>query len=170
MFNWTDTSRPVCTAFNAAVLHIAGRFNPLGWDVSDNAPSTLAEQKAYVAAHGRLCVWGGASDNTIFADPEVNLAFRAWHDAAHLALGADFSIRGERRAAYAQIGHVATLYGVGGTMHKVALNLVQAEVIGQAMYRERHGGFPVDQRAFAARFVAYEGKAPVYNAFFGVDL
>ena len=43
------------------------------------------------------------ADNTIFGAPEVNYAFRAWHDWCHWMGGFDFSLYGECATCNMQI-------------------------------------------------------------------
>lgn len=137
---------PLFPRFNVAVLHIAGVVNPLGWDVSNMAPVTLAEQKAYARKHGRICVDGRNSLLTIYGDPEVNIAFRAWHDATHLRLNAPFTFAGEIRVCHAQQADIAKIYG----QREAGLfaHILQIEVIEQAAEFANTSRFPVDQRAF----------------------
>lgn len=104
---------------NQAILLLAPVFN-----VSDRAPSTFAD---IMRQGDPLTVWSGASDGTIYADPAVNWAFRAWHDATHIAGRYDFTLAGETATCEAQI---------------------RAEIVGQAQYAAAHGHFPVDQAAF----------------------
>lgn len=140
---------PVNSDFNAAVLHIANQLMPRGWNVADDAPSTPETIKASYDT-GRPTVWSGASDKTSFADPEVNYAFRAWHDWAHYRHNLPLTLEGEIAAAYVQASHLVSLYGqTPQTQGFVAL--LFAEAIGMARYNEIIGAFPVDQAAFVAQ-------------------
>ncbi len=145
-------SAPLDRAFNVAVLHMASRLFPTGFDVAAEAPSTLEELTSHVRKTGRMLVWNGASENTIFADPEVNYAFRAWHDWQHLMYQFPFTLEGERAAAEAQIAQLSRLYD-GAALARFA-RLVLCEVVGQAEYKERTGDFPTDQVAFARDWLA----------------
>jgi hypothetical protein len=134
-------------SFNAAVLAIASHILPRGFDVSDNAPSTYDELRQHYQATGRILVWSGASDRTIFGDPEVNHAFRAWHDARHILGAHDFSFLGECRTCFAQIADMEALFR---GHHRLPFwrRLLRAEVIGQAYYVKIWGEFPADQSDF----------------------
>ena len=143
--------KPVSPAFNAVIMRLADRFNPRGYAVLNDAPDTLAKLQAYHAEHGRIAVWSGKSDRTIYADDEVNFAFRAWHDARHLALGADFTPEGEALVAAQQIADVLILYGADAP--KLWLRLIEAEIVGQQRYQERHGAFPENQRGFDLAYI-----------------
>jgi hypothetical protein len=131
---------------DAAVLTLAGRLFPLGFTPRDTAPSTLADLKAAWDS-GPAVVWAGASDDTIFGSPEVNWAFRAWHDWAHYRYALPFTRDGEREAAFVQVAHLVRLYGDGRDVAAMAA-LVLCEVIGQAEAFGTHGKFPDHQRAF----------------------
>src|SRR5208282_1357378 len=97
--------------FNAAVLTMCSRLLPGGYDVSLAAPETYEELIAHLDAGGRMVVYSGGSERTIYGDPEVNFAFRAWHDWCHWRGRHDFSQEGERVACAMQSEHLVTLYG-----------------------------------------------------------
>lgn len=148
---------PVDPTFNAAVLRMAGIVCPTGFDVKENAedaPSTYEELLAYVDEHQRLRVWAGASDNTIFGDAEVNLAFRAWHDWTHYTYKHDFSFEGECMTAEAMKADLLKIYPGAS---KVWLALIDAEVAGQAGEYQKTGEFVQDQRSYA---LGYLGNLP----------
>lgn len=149
--------RPLSVAFNVAVLHIASRVLPCGFDVSSKAPQDFESLLAHYDKTGRILVWNGASEQTIFADSEVNFAFRAWHDSKHITGGFNFMRKGEISAMRAQQMDVVTLYN-GPTMHFFC-DLIKAEVQGQFDYKERRGGFPVDQLAFVRAYLCHAETA-----------
>lgn len=138
---------PLNWQFNAATRALASLHAP-GWTASDDAPGdyeTLAER---VARDGRVTVWTGASENTIFDDVETNWAFRAWHDAAHLAHGLPFTVEGETATAYVQAAHLIGEYGDDDDVVEMVA-LLLCEVVGQAERFARYGEFPADQMAYA---------------------
>ncbi len=163
--------KPVNRAFNVAVQHMAAQLFPTGFDVKADAPSSIIELcKSFES--GRLTVWNGASDNTIFACPETNYCFRAWHDHCHIrpnirtrspleslsvfnpALAYGFTRAGEKRAITEQIVDVYRVFGNGLSARTFAA-LLQAEIIGQFDYAENHGGaFPERQADFARAYLA----------------
>ena len=145
--------KPLDRAFNVAVLHMASRLFPKGFDVAAEAPSTLEELSDHVAKTGRMLVWSGASENTIFADAEVNYAFRAWHDWQHLTYQFPFTLEGEKAAAACQIADIAAIFGQSAAVKRFA-RLIWCEVVGQAEYKERTGEFPTDQVDFARNWLA----------------
>ena len=142
---------PLFPRWNVAVMHIAGLTNPRGWDVrpmtqGSDAPDTLEAQKDWVRRHGRVCVDGRHSLMTIYGDPEVNYAFRAWHEATHIRLNAPFTRAGEARVCAAQQADVAKLYGRREAF--MFAHILHCEILEQAEELERTGRFPADQRAF----------------------
>ena len=80
---------------NAAVLAMVNNLLPMGYDVSDNAPDTYEKLVNHVNKTGRILVWSGASETTIYGDREVNYAFRAWHDYVHFTHQLGFSVLDE---------------------------------------------------------------------------
>jgi hypothetical protein len=143
---------PLSIRFNVAVLHIAGRLWPRGYDVSDDAPADFPSMIARYETTGRHTVWAGASDRTIFGDPEVNYAFRAWHDWHHIQFRHDFSDAGERNVYEGQRADLRKVYGNGDTFRHLDRYL-KAEVLGQLEYKKAWGAFPEDQRGFVRCYV-----------------
>jgi hypothetical protein len=122
---------------NRKILKLAPRHT-----VSDIAPHSFETLKS--AATSGLVVYSGGSDDTIYGDPRVNWAFRAWHDQLHLDLNAPFTLEGERLVGLEQ----ARL--IGGD--RLGLIMV-AEVVGQIEYLEANGGFPVNQAEFLRNYL-----------------
>lgn len=147
---------PLDIAFNVAVRTIASRLFPCGFDVTSDAseaPDTLDKLTAHIERTGRLLVWNGASDSTIFADPETNWAFRAWHDWTHWRYQLPFVLAGEREVAERQCADLALVYP--GRPELIGWQrLIRIEVVGQASYFESKGRFPDDQYAFALDMLA----------------
>jgi hypothetical protein len=158
--------QPVDRAFNVAVLQMASRIFPTGFDIGPDAPSTLEALKDHVSKTGRMLVYNWASDQTIFADPEVNWAFRAWHDWTHIQVDGAFNVEGEVKVAKRQIEDLTKVYGPGKATDRFA-QLIWAEVMGQVLYADNHGGdFPVDQRAFYAAYAAQPDLAVSHSTRF----
>lgn len=179
--------KPVNRAFNIAVRHMAAQLFPTGFDVKADAPSSIIELcKSFES--GRLTVWNGASDNTIFACPETNYCFRAWHDHCHVRpnlrmrdiynespicvwnpkISYPFTRVGESLAMRGQIADVYKLYG-NGLSARTFSALIEAEIIGQFDYAANHGGaFPVYQADFARAYLANPESA--VRADFGISI
>ena len=138
------------TEFERAVNAMASELLPEGFDSSDSAPETFEALQAHYDATGRILVWNGASDKTIFATPESNLAFRAWHDFTHLKHHTNFTLAGEAQTCDAQIdAMIETL----GRWTWILAPILQAEIVGQALYEAKHGKFPVNQKAFCVAYL-----------------
>lgn len=146
-------NKPFCLSFNIAVLTIAGRLFPTGYDVADVAPSNLEELNASIAETGRMTVWNGASDCTIYDSAEVNWAFRAWHDWCHWKGQHDFTLAGERAVMQMQRDHLRTVYGPTHPDLPLWDAILEAEIIAQAHIHIESGAFPMDQRTFVEELV-----------------
>jgi len=152
--------QPLSKQFNAMVITMAHLNNPLGWDiVSDGeAPSTLEALNSLVQRSARVAVSGENSETSIYACPEHNAAFRAWHDVGHYAIQAPFTLEGEQAVCGWQVRQMFDRYGVS-PLTKFWADLIDCEVIGQALYFEAHGVFPPHQRQFTEAFLADEARA-----------
>ena len=145
--------KPLDRAFNVAVIHMANRLFPTGFDVSSTAPDTFEKLKAHVATTGRMCVWSGASDATIFDDAEVNWAFRAWHDFCHVFGNYDFTFMGELNAALMMAEQLREVYGCDERSQRF-VNIIMCEVVGQTRHFMATGEFVQDQMTFARDYLA----------------
>lgn len=148
---------PLSVGFNVAVMHITSKVLPCGFDVSKNAPADYDSLVAHYDRTGRVLVWNGASDKTIFDDSEVNHAFRAWHDSKHITGKLPFTKAGECGALKRQQADVRTLYD--GETAEYFCQLLDAEIYGQFCYNELYGGFPVDQIGFARAYIECDKTA-----------
>jgi hypothetical protein len=150
--------QPLDTRLNVAIIHIASKLFPLGFDVSEQAPSTLEELKGHLADGKRMLVYKGGSDRTIYGDPEVNWCFRAWHDWCHWRGEHDLTHDGEQAVCAMQNQHLLALYGSGETLDRFC-KIIDAEVIGQAEYYRYHKRFPDDQHGFVKAYLECPGAA-----------
>lgn len=142
-----------------ACIEIAKRLMPDGYDVADDAPNTFEDLVDRVGKTGKMVVWSGASDKTIFGSPEANYAFRAWHDICHLRGMHRFTPEGELATLKEQIADVRRFIGAGPKADRIA-TLLHEEIAGQLGYAKNHGGnFPVNQRAFAEAYLKDPEKA-----------
>lgn len=153
---WNEPG-PVCQAFNDFVWRVL-QDRGIAFDVLHDAPSTLGAAVLYYSRHRRVAVWAGASDRTIFADPETNHAFRAWHDYHHIIGGHGFNAEGETAVCQAQIADVMRLVPPGIT-RTLLCALLECEVLGQLAYETRWGKFPDDQAAFARDYLRQPSAA-----------
>lgn len=163
--------KPLDRGLNIAVRTIANRLFPCGFDVTSEIISTIPDMVSRWQS-GRPVVWNGASDQTIFADAEINFAFRAWHDHCHLrpifreresasppkyipwnpSHAYQFDSQGEFLTLNEQKRDLVTLYGRTDRVRQWC-QILDAEIIGQFQYNEIHGNFPTNQRAFVEDFM-----------------
>lgn len=122
-----------------------GHIDGIDFTDSDDYGTLEAIKNYYKDTH-RLIVWTGGSDDTIFADPEVNWAFRAWHDYVHIVNDLPFTVEGESLVAFLQAAELPKDW-------YLERQLILSEVVGQVLYNHFHNGeFPSDQRAFTVHF------------------
>jgi hypothetical protein len=126
---------------NRLILSMA----PRGFIASPRAPQTDTELFAYATTGAPTRVWDGASEGTIYNDPRVNHAFRAWHDHCHVLGRFPFTLAGETATCELQIAQARDAWP---NMPEVIARAIRCEVIGQADYFAAHGYFPEDQAAF----------------------
>lgn len=93
---------------------------------------------------GKLVIWTGESENTIFGDPWINYQFRAIHDIFHCVYQKGFSAGDELQVNYLQ--QQAFCFDGLGEFDRELLNI---ETAGQVLYFDACGEFPKDQRKFA---------------------
>lgn len=124
---------------NNKILKLAPKF-----DAMEYAPDTYERLASHVSTGSRLVVWHGASESTIYGDARVNHAFRAWHDALHLKLGAAFDYDGEKRVALEQARLIDS---------DAMARIILAEVVGQVDYVSKFGQFPIDQVEFVLQYL-----------------
>ena len=123
---------------NDAIRAAARRAGTPRFEVRDVAPQTVAEMRQAYSETGRIIVWSGGSDSTIYCDASVNYLFRAWHDWTHLKTGADFTLAGETANCREQVRLVGSELA----------RLIEVEVVEQAKFFFRTGDFPKDQVLF----------------------
>lgn len=155
--------KPFSLEFNAAVVSMASRVCPAGYDVVDNAPTCLADLIDWIERTNRIAVDRDNSDATIFGEgnAEINWAFRAWHDWTHYHIRAEFDLVGETRVALQQIADLAKVYG--SSFAAKYKPLIMAEVVGQALHKELVGDFPVNQRTFDRQLIDLMKRRKEYD-------
>ena len=135
--------KPFSESLNQHVRHLS----PAMYTVRPDAPNTYQE---LVEAwnYGELIVSGEHCDQSIYGDPTVNIAFRAWHDSIHLYDGLTFSFEDEYWVAFAQCQQIKAL---GASQWDI--DLLWADTFGQVCYFDKWGRFPDNQRAFVASWI-----------------
>lgn len=121
-----------------ALVIACKRLNLPKYEVSDLAPETLSDVISTYQLTGRLVVWSGASENTIFGSREANWLFRAWHDYEHIRTMGEFNQLGETMTCLKQMSQVGSIFA----------EIVKIEVIGQLKYQSQYGTFPANQFEF----------------------
>lgn len=147
---------PMNRQLSQAAMFFAEVLWPQDYRINnDDAPSTYPELVAQFKQRGQITVLRAHSENTIYGPPYFNWAVRAWHDWCHLQADADFSLSGERAAIDMQLGHLNELSALlPGQDVEAMKRLLEADLYGQALYVDRHGVFPEDQRAFVLAYLA----------------
>ncbi len=140
-------------AFSCAVLAIAEQIPPVGWDIMEDPPASLAGITAHWRATGRLAIYSGHSDRTIYGAEGTNLAFRAWHDWTHIVHQCEFTAAGEFRVCEYQCELIRTLY-IPSARTDYWCRIIDAEINGQGAHKAEFGQFPEDQRAFVVDYLA----------------
>jgi len=135
--------QPLSAALDAFILSVAPPHIP-----SPDAPNESEALFDWAASHvvgvDPIPVWDGASDDSIYGSPEVNYAYRAWHDATHIKLGLDFSMESEEQVSLA---HVREAWDAGLSAEDCRLLWIDSQ--GQNEYFKVHGDFVPNQREFA---------------------
>jgi hypothetical protein len=143
---------PLDRGLNRAILTIANRICPYGFDVSDNAPDTYEKLREHLDAGNRMVVYNGGAEGTIYGDAEVNYAFRAWHDVCHWSGEHDFSIAGEAAVCKMQAFQLHQLYGRTPETERWA-KIIHAEVVGQRLYYGLYKRYVTDQTSFVQAYM-----------------
>ncbi len=141
-----SAQEPFSELLNLAVIFMAKRSWPCGYDVGKNAPETFFALKAEFRRRSRVTISDVACENNIYGSPAINVAARAWHDWVHVQMGFDFSPDGEKATYLYQLRQLERLIDTSD----IALlkRLMEAEIVGQSLYYARHQRFVRDQRGF----------------------
>jgi hypothetical protein len=155
------------TWFRAVSIELANALKELEedlpiyglWEAVDKAPSDYPGIVRYMdetlKLQMQMCkypVWNGACENTIYETPEDNHRFRVIHDYHHYKLQKGFSTEDEIYVSK-YIGQLLKDIGVS----RRALELYNADTIGQSLYKDATGSFPENQRQFAIDSLANLG-------------
>lgn len=132
---------------NMAPLHYA----------CDNAPNDYKSLKRWERSNldndcPVMPVYNGGCDNTIWSKPEINYAFRAWHDTIHLEHGYDFTVYGEIMTCRQHM-QVLRENDLG---HFV--DILWCEIVGQVLYYARKKKYVKNQREFVLLLLANRVK------------
>jgi monomeric isocitrate dehydrogenase len=140
-------NKPLSKEFNEAVVRMANKFLPDGFEVSDNAPSTYNALVRHLNEGNKMVVYGSDANNSIYADSYVNHCFRAWHDWCHWQGKHDFSLAGEIATYELMCEQIIDEYGRNKRTFQWC-KIMEIEVVEQRLFYERYGQFVLDQSAF----------------------
>lgn len=120
-----------------------------GWYATDRAPSTYQQLRG-AFEHSRatgdpLPVSNLFCEDTIFTEPSVNVAFRAWHDYHHCILGLSFDLADEWELT---LWHLDRLTEAGLGPDTREHELLRLDLLGQVILLGIAGRFPIQQGAF----------------------
>lgn len=122
------------------------------WRGARIAPQTLeavvAEFRAATLTWLPVRVSNRFCEQTIYLEPDDNVAFRFVHDSRHYFLRAGFETEPELLVASY---HLARLRRAGYPAVSIEYRLLEADTIGQALFVARTGRFVCNQRRFALR-------------------
>jgi len=117
---------------------------------ADDMEGTLAKHRETYLRTGKIYIWTGASDRTIFVEPRINHYFRAWHDYIHITENLGYDFIGESAVCSIQMAQLPFDWGYERA-------LVQSEIVGQALYYMKYNEFIDDQRGFTLQYLM-DGK------------
>ncbi|SDB87263.1 hypothetical protein GA0111570_105313 [Raineyella antarctica] len=127
---------------------LAGRLG-FGWHPVVDAPSTYQQLRGAIdrslATKEPLPVSSENSASVVYDRPEVNFAFRFWHDVSHVQHGLSFALEDELELA---LWHLNVLEQSGTTRDSIAYRLLEADLLGQLLLMGLVGRFPFDQEEF----------------------
>lgn len=127
---------------------LAGRLG-FGWRPVMDAPSTYQQLRGALDhsldTQEPLPVSSENSASVIYDGPEVNFAFRFWHDVSHVQHGLSFALEDELELA---LWHLDVLKRAGAAPESIAYRLLEADLLGQLLLMGIVGRFPFDQEEF----------------------
>ena len=153
---------------NTMVIDVVSLLMPNGFDRTDDAKrcDTLDKIKAHYDATGKVLVWTGASDTSVFGSNEINIWFRAWHDYNHIKYMHPFTLDGELAVMRKQIRQ-ARMYNNGVEPNKLTEfemicieKIIQCEIEGQLRYYLDTGRYVEDQYQFTLNYLREGGYSP----------
>jgi len=119
-----------------------------GYQEVADAPETLQSiREAFLKARKdrqAFPVYSGASDKTVYLNPEGNWAFRFWHDILHVIHASDTKFEDEVKLGYLHVQAVEKEFGKGS----LEARIMGWDTVGQSAYHAILGNFPEDQAGF----------------------
>ena len=113
---------------------------------SNNIEATFELHKKIYRNTGKIHIWNGASDKTIFGDSIINCKFRAWHDYIHINYNLGYSITEESIVCDIQKDMLPFTWDF-------EKKLIECEIRGQVHYFYRNNKFVENQRLFTIKWL-----------------
>jgi hypothetical protein len=95
---------------------------------------------------GKIHIWTGASERTIFGSETVNHYFRCWHDYVHITNNLGYSEIEEVMTCEIQVSQLPSDWSF-------ERDLIRCEVTGQVLYFFHNGEFAEDQVKFTEQYL-----------------
>lgn len=137
----------VTTGAADAVARAMREAGTPAYDIMDEAPRTDVEVIRHYRETGRLAVWAGASDGTIYGPREANWMYRAWHDWCHVSSGVCNRMHGPLGCFEPAAEQDVTAFQIR-TLGTDFAEVVKADTAGQTAYYGLHGGYVDHQGGF----------------------
>lgn len=146
---------PLYKPMDKIVEQVCTTLLPHGFDTTYNPDlCTLKYIRLHYANTGRVIVWLGGSDKTIFGKERINHMFRAWHDYVHITCNLNFTTKDELAVMRHQIDACWKLLGEYSEFELILIQkLIEAEIQGQRAYYNRHKRYVKDQRRFTLNYL-----------------
>jgi len=114
-------------------------FNP------EDISATFEAHKKTFNTTGKIHIWTGCSEGTIFGSEEINHKFRAWHDFTHIKNNLGYSQTEEAIVSDIQKNELPKNW----IFEK---DLIHAEIVGQAHFNFLNNSFLNNQRKFTIEY------------------
>lgn len=152
----TMLARVEIAKFVRRTAKATGAEGGFGWVATPEAPSTYQQLRgAYAAslATGQpLPISSLNSEDSVFLEPEDNIAFRFWHDVSHVRLGLSFALADELELA---TWHLVQAERAGFAPSSLGYRLLEADHVGQVLMQALGGRFPFNQEAFVLTYARH---------------
>ena len=123
-----------------------------GWEARADAPDKYPVLQAHYdeikRSGGPLHVSSYNSGNAIYTTPQINHAFRFWHDMHHLKLGLSFKFVDEIELA---LWHLSVAEKAGLGRGSLESQLLEIDLLGQNYLYSVARKHPVNQEVFVRR-------------------
>lgn len=121
-----------------------------------DAPSSFKAVCEHYRANGYFLIYSGSSDKTIFSSDEMNIKFRAYHDAGHYYHNLSFKFENEKKLGVIQANELrwyALTMGYDLSIVNRIREIVLAEINGQIEYYEQNGKYLEDQKSYIINYL-----------------